>query len=538
MRIAEERKNSHKIAIIIIRQSDEYVRQMQRYLEALHIPAGYEAEILLSSPEGGLAHAFAAGMHASDAKYKVYIPPQTVIVHERLLEDCLAIFQYDADSGAIGVLGAGQLSTTTELYRSYHLQGRLLFGDGGQIIPEGGQEKLSQVQILSENIFVTQYDVPWREAAGMGDDYVFRAQSIEFTRCGYKLVVPPQDDFWVIGSLEHSEESTKAAFLAEYAKDIYPLISIVIPTYERPEYFRQALDSVLAQDYCNLDIFITDNSHNDDTEQLMQAHYLGDERIKYIHNREWGAKENWESALGYNNPQAEYVNWLMDDDIFMPGKLSVMMEYFFQYPQVGMVTSYRGRINAEGGIIEDRQASLPDGGQVVYMNGRDAGRQMLLAVSDDLGEPTTPLLKKKYMRDGYTLGWNIISWRYFVVDFTTWLNMLMTCDCLFLLKSYSYFRDHEGSSSKQWQTQCAIFICWADCIKKAIDDGIYLVEASDKQQSITTWLTRVGALLQEVGRNKYYSNYVEDLQIVYAAMENALQNGYKIEFKLRNRYDA
>ena len=37
-----------------------------------------------------------------------------------------------------------------------------------------------------------------------------------------------------------------------------PLVSIVIPTYQRPEYFAMALESVLAQTYKKLDIFITD----------------------------------------------------------------------------------------------------------------------------------------------------------------------------------------------------------------------------------------------------------------------------------------
>ena len=53
-----------------------------------------------------------------------------------------------------------------------------------------------------------------------------------------------------------------------------PLVSIVIPTYQRPEYFAMALESVLAQTYKKLDIFITDNSHNEDTKNIVQK-YLG-----------------------------------------------------------------------------------------------------------------------------------------------------------------------------------------------------------------------------------------------------------------------
>lgn len=64
-----------------------------------------------------------------------------------------------------------------------------------------------------------------------------------------------------------------------------PLVSVVIPTYSRPGYFRQALDSVLAQTYRNLDIFITDNSKDERTKLLMEEYLAKDSRIKYEYQR-------------------------------------------------------------------------------------------------------------------------------------------------------------------------------------------------------------------------------------------------------------
>ena len=125
-----------------------------------------------------------------------------------------------------------------------------------------------------------------------------------------------------------------------------PLVSIVIPTYQRPEYFAMALESVLAQTYKKLDIFITDNSHNEDTKNIVQK-YLGDERIHYEHHPDFDAVGNWQRALAHNNPQAEYVNFLMDDDVFMPHKIKTMLDLYNSNTGISLVTSYRELIDSE-----------------------------------------------------------------------------------------------------------------------------------------------------------------------------------------------
>ncbi|MGR5989353.1 glycosyltransferase family 2 protein [Bacillus paranthracis] len=48
-----------------------------------------------------------------------------------------------------------------------------------------------------------------------------------------------------------------------------PLVSVLIPTYNRPNYFKIALDSVLAQEYPNIEIIITDDSTNDETYSIV-----------------------------------------------------------------------------------------------------------------------------------------------------------------------------------------------------------------------------------------------------------------------------
>ena len=64
-----------------------------------------------------------------------------------------------------------------------------------------------------------------------------------------------------------------------------PLVSVIIPTYNRAEYVKKAVESVLNQTYKNIEIIVVDGSLNDETEKILQP-YLIDSRIKYIRQKE------------------------------------------------------------------------------------------------------------------------------------------------------------------------------------------------------------------------------------------------------------
>lgn len=64
-----------------------------------------------------------------------------------------------------------------------------------------------------------------------------------------------------------------------------PLVSVIIPTYNRPRHLKRAIESALTQTYKNIEIVIVDGSTNDETEKEIQS-YLADKRINYIHQKE------------------------------------------------------------------------------------------------------------------------------------------------------------------------------------------------------------------------------------------------------------
>lgn len=108
-----------------------------------------------------------------------------------------------------------------------------------------------------------------------------------------------------------------------------PLVSVLIPTYNRPHYFEKALCSVLEQTYPNVEIIIGDDSTNDETEKVLQKYLCKHSNIIYIKNRStFGQFEN--ALMLLNKANGEYINFLMDDDLFHVNKIQKMIAILFK----------------------------------------------------------------------------------------------------------------------------------------------------------------------------------------------------------------
>lgn len=277
-----------------------------------------------------------------------------------------------------------------------------------------------------------------------------------------------------------------------------PLVSIVIPTYQRPEYFAMALESVLAQTYKNLDIFITDNSHNEDTKNIIQK-YLGDERIHYEHHPDFDAVGNWQRAFDYNNPQAEYVNFLMDDDVFMPDKIKIMLDLYQSNSGVSLVTSYRALIDSEGNLLPEPEWNKRLSDKPIRCSGKDMGKRILMDIINYIGEPTTVLVCKKYLKDNY-YGWNKLPTDRRISDFPCWLHLLTQGDMIYWPEPLSFMRIHDGQQQRSVECQYAGFLCWAEEIMYAWKQRKFLDTVEEYRQALANYIGTAVVFLA-----KYYN---------------------------------
>ncbi len=101
-----------------------------------------------------------------------------------------------------------------------------------------------------------------------------------------------------------------------------PLVSVMIITYNSAHFIVETLDSVLAQDYPNLEIIVSDDASTDETCQILQEYHLQYPNIvKPIFNKvNQGITKNSNVALWAC--KGEYISLMGGDDVMLPGKLS------------------------------------------------------------------------------------------------------------------------------------------------------------------------------------------------------------------------
>lgn len=93
----------------------------------------------------------------------------------------------------------------------------------------------------------------------------------------------------------------------------WPLVSIIITSYNRATMISKSIESALAQDYPNLEIIISDNCSTDTSDTVIKR-YIHDPRIKYNRNAEnIGMLGNFRKAT-YELSQGEYITYVNSDD--------------------------------------------------------------------------------------------------------------------------------------------------------------------------------------------------------------------------------
>lgn len=114
-----------------------------------------------------------------------------------------------------------------------------------------------------------------------------------------------------------------------------PLVSIILPTYNRYEFLKKAIDSVLLQSMTDWELIIWDDGSDDGTADYCQS--LCDQRIRYFWHENRGVSFARNRAI--EKSRGMYLAFLDSDDEWLPEKLSVQMEILDQFPEIDMMFS-------------------------------------------------------------------------------------------------------------------------------------------------------------------------------------------------------
>ena len=230
--------NINKICFITCVRDERVYKESLLYINQLDVPVGVEVQIIESKNAPSMTQGYNSGMNASDAKYKVYLHEDVFIVNKNFIHDVIAVFKSNQEIGLMGVVGCKDLPANAIWWESTELYGTVYENHTGQMARlqfKEAHEDYVPVQCVDGLILITQYDVPWREELFTDEYFYDISQSIEFSRGGYKVVVPRQEQPWCIhdtGSANQSKDYDhyRRIFIAEYAAELFPVVPHLLPT--------------------------------------------------------------------------------------------------------------------------------------------------------------------------------------------------------------------------------------------------------------------------------------------------------------------
>jgi glycosyltransferase involved in cell wall biosynthesis len=139
-----------------------------------------------------------------------------------------------------------------------------------------------------------------------------------------------------------------------------PLVSVVMPTHNREAMLDLAIESVRSQTLDDLELLIVDDASTDGTAEMLARKAPSDRRIRILRlavNSGCDAARN----MGVSQARGRYLAFLDDDDLFLPERLEQAVRRLEEAPELDVVFSHYGFIDARGRALPWRPKFMPIG---------------------------------------------------------------------------------------------------------------------------------------------------------------------------------
>lgn len=126
-----------------------------------------------------------------------------------------------------------------------------------------------------------------------------------------------------------------------------PLVSIVTPSYNQGRFIKRTIDSVLNQDYPNIEYVVMDGGSTDETVEILKSY--GD-KLRWVSQKDGGQANAINNGLAI--AKGEIVAWLNSDDTYEPGAISRVVRFFNENPEAKFVHGNGDHIDVNDAFIE------------------------------------------------------------------------------------------------------------------------------------------------------------------------------------------
>jgi glycosyltransferase involved in cell wall biosynthesis len=130
-----------------------------------------------------------------------------------------------------------------------------------------------------------------------------------------------------------------------------PPLTIGLPVFNGERFIADAVSSILAQDFTDFALVISDNASTDGTEELCREWAAGDARVTYVrHDTNRGAA--WNANYLVTTTRGPFFKWAAHDDVLRPTALKRCLEALAEHPEVVLSFTRRVKIDEDGKVIK------------------------------------------------------------------------------------------------------------------------------------------------------------------------------------------
>jgi Glycosyl transferase family 2 len=208
-----------------------------------------------------------------------------------------------------------------------------------------------------------------------------------------------------------------------------PSVSVVIATYNRPGWLRLAIDSVLSQDYPDLELLVMDDGSTGETAELLAEYARRYPRESFRYSRHENMGQARTLNRGYEMARGDLLGYLPDDDLLAPGAVSKLVAALRDPEVVCAYGGYR---------IIDPQGQVVDTVRPMEYSPLEAYRQMDTVIAPG------GLVRREVMLAN---GWDPSL--HYMPDFILWLRVGLAGPVVRVGEPLSSWRRHEGGLSEQ-----------------------------------------------------------------------------------------
>jgi glycosyltransferase involved in cell wall biosynthesis len=209
-------------------------------------------------------------------------------------------------------------------------------------------------------------------------------------------------------------------------KNELPLVSVITPAYNQGIFLRDTIETVLSQDYPNIELIVLNDGSTDHTEEILKE-YTG--RIKWETQKNMGQtptiNKGWRQSTG------SIVTWLNSDDTYLPGAVRSGVEYLLNHPETGIVFADSVFTEADGTHL-NRTRPVPPFKYADFVSGCE----------NPISQPSSFIRREVVEKAG-----ELDPKFYYFMDWDFWLRAGLYCRIDHVEEVWSTYRLHAESKT-------------------------------------------------------------------------------------------